>query len=178
MSSPQTLADLLYGVRRRRIFVSYHHGGDRHYYEQFSTLMADTYDVVQDNSVDRLIESDDVEYVLRKIREDYITGSSCTVVLCGAQTPWRKFVDWEIKATLDQQHGLVGLNLPSNVADATGRSVVPDRLHDNIESGYGVWAQWTAVATNPAMLRALIEQANQRGKSSIRNGRAMRLRNG
>jgi hypothetical protein len=61
---------------KRSIFVSYHHGGDRAYYAAFSGLFADTYHVIQDNSVERLIDSDDVEYVLRKIREDYITGSS------------------------------------------------------------------------------------------------------
>src|SRR5712671_172295 len=31
----------------------------------------------QDNSVERRIDSDDVEYVMRRIRENYVTGSSC-----------------------------------------------------------------------------------------------------
>lgn len=33
------------------------------------------------------------------------------MVLCGAEAPQRKFVDWEIKATLDKEHGLIGINL-------------------------------------------------------------------
>jgi hypothetical protein len=38
-------------------------------------------------------------------REDNApTGTSCTIVLCGAETPKRKFVDWEIKAILDKGH--------------------------------------------------------------------------
>ena len=76
-------------------------------------VFADDYEVIQDNSVEREIDSNDAEYVTRRIREDFITGSSCTVVLCGAETPQRKFVDWEIKATLDKEHGLIGINLPT-----------------------------------------------------------------
>ena len=67
MSSGLTLADLLYGTARRRIFVSYHHAGDRQYYDAFAQLMADTYEIVQDMSVERLIDSDDAEYVSRTI---------------------------------------------------------------------------------------------------------------
>jgi len=49
---------------------------------------------------------------MRGIRENFITGTSCTIVLCGAQTHLRKYVHWEIKATLDKEHGLIGVNLP------------------------------------------------------------------
>jgi hypothetical protein len=74
---------------RRSVFVSYHHGGDRAYYQAFSKLFADSYEAIQDNSVEREIDSDDAEYVIRRIREDFITGSSCTAVLCGAETTQR-----------------------------------------------------------------------------------------
>ena len=102
------------GIPKRRIFVSYHHGNDRAYYDEFSRFFSSAYDVIQDNSVDRNIDSTNTDYVIRNIRENYITGTSCAIVLCGAQTPWRKFVDWESKATLDKNHGLIGINLPSN----------------------------------------------------------------
>lgn len=157
--------------------MSYHHGGDRAYYDQFSLLMSQIYEVIEDNSVDRLLQSDDVEYVLRAIRENYITGSSCTLVLCGAETPYRKFVDWEIKATLDKRHGLIGVNLPTNPVNALGQCRVPERLNDNIVSGYALWTTWSDVA-DPARLKILIESANQREKGLIRNGRLMRVRNG
>jgi hypothetical protein len=124
---------------KRKIFVSYHHGNDRYYYDEFARIFASAYEAIQDNSVDRLIDSNDADYVIRKIREDYITGTSCTIVLCGAETPWRKFVDWEIKATLDKQHGLIGVNLPTNPSNANGTCTVPDRLHDNIQTGYALW---------------------------------------
>jgi len=175
MASRRTLADLLHGATRR-IFVSYHHSGDRPYYDAFAGLMANIYEVVQDTSVDQEIDSDDVEYVLRTIRENCITGSSCTVVLCGAGTPWRKFVDWEIKATLDKGHGLIGVNLPTNPIDTDGRYFVPSRLSDNIESDYALWTTW-AVASDPAQLKLLVEQARNRSAGLIRNDRAMRTRN-
>ena len=123
---------------RRSIFVSYHHHGDRAYYDAFTNLFAATYDVLQDNSVEREIDSDNSEYVIRTIRDNYITGSSCTVVLCGVSTPGRKFVDWEIKATLDREHGLIGINLASNPILPNGNVIVPDRLFDNVHRMHAV----------------------------------------
>lgn len=163
---------------RRRIFVSYHHGGDRNYYDEFARYFSDQYEAVRDNSVDRRIDSDNVDYVIRAIRENYITGSSCTVVLCGAATPWRKFVDWEIKATLDRQHGLIGINLPSNPQSTNGRFTVPDRLHDNIQSGYALWLQWAHLNGGANFLSQQIEIANAKDARLINNSRALRRRNG
>lgn len=163
---------------KRSIFVSYHHGGDRLYYEAFSRLLADTYDVLEDNSLERLVGSDNSEYVIRTIRENYITGSSCTVVLCGAQSPQRKFVDWEIKASLDRQHGLIGVNLPTNPIQIGGTVDVPARLLDNIHSGYAVWTNWVNLVGDPSGFGGLIEQANARSKALIRNDRELRVRNG
>ena len=158
---------------KRSIFVSYHHHGDRAYSDEFTRLFADTYDVVQDNSPEREIDSDDSEYVLRRLREEHITGSSCTVVLCGAGTPQRKFVDWEIKATLDKEHGLIAVQLPTNQ-----QFLVPNRLFDNTQSGYAVWISWAKLTANPEGLPTLVEQANSKSKTLIRNGREMRTRNG
>jgi hypothetical protein len=63
---------------KHRIFVSYHHGGDQPYYDVFSRTFHDTYEVIYDTSLEPRIDSDDVEYVRRRIRENYITGSSCS----------------------------------------------------------------------------------------------------
>lgn len=68
---------------RRKVFVSYHHGGDQAYYDEFSRFFHDQYEAIRDNSLERLIQSDDTEYVMRQIREQYITGTSCTIVLIG-----------------------------------------------------------------------------------------------
>jgi hypothetical protein len=111
---------------------------------------------------------------MRRIREEYLTGTSCTVVLCGKETPWRKFVDWEIKATLDKQHGLVGVGFPDNPV-TNGKVRVPDRFLDNYQSGYAVWLSWEQLFLNQqpnvAVLRRAIENANAKSKDLIENGR-------
>jgi len=172
------LSDYWSNLPRRKVFVSYHHANDLFYYEQFVSVLANSYEVLQDNSVDRLIDSDNADYVIRCIRENYITGSSCTFVLCGAQTPWRKFVDWEIKATLDACHGIIGLNLPSNPLTAQGIYLVPDRLNDNIQSSYALWLQWNDVIYSPDFLAQQIEVARSKPTYLIDNSRALRRRNG
>ena len=79
------LGRLLNGPKKRKIFVSYHSDRDQAYYDTLAQ-MCDDCEFLQDNSVDRLIKSDDVEYQERRIREDYVQGTSATVVLCGLET--------------------------------------------------------------------------------------------
>ena len=163
---------------KRKVFVSYHHGGDQPYYDAFSTAFHHNYDVITDNSLERVIDSDNVEYVMRRIRENYITGSSCTIVLVGKDTHVRKYVDWEIKATLDAGHGLIGVRLPTAPVSAQNTVTVPGRLHDNIHSGYAVWASWADISASALACQRLIEAANDKDRRLIDNTRARRLRNG
>lgn len=175
------LASLLAGIQqpvKRSVFLSYHHSGDQAYYDVFTKAFDDTYDILFDNSLERQIDSDNVNYVLQRIRDGFVKGSSCTIVLCGAETPWRKYVDWEIKATLDMKHGLIGVNLPTNRQNANGRVIVPDRLHDNIQSGYAVWTNWAAFTASAAAVKGFIEQAIAKSPQSIVNTRGMMSRNG
>lgn len=163
---------------KRKVFVSYHHGGDQAYYNAFSQAFHDTYDVITDKSLERQVDSDDVEYVMRRIRENYVRGSSCTIVLVGRDTHERKYVDWEIKATLDVQHGLIGVRLPSAPTNAQGQAIVPGRLHDNIERGYALWLSWADVTASAQACQHYIEAANAKDKCLIDNSRARRFRNG
>lgn len=171
---------LLSGVSvvKRKIFVSYHHGNDRGYYDAFINAFSNAYDVVHDNSVERSINSDNADYVIRRIRENYITGSSCTIVLCGQQTPWRKFVDWEVKATLDRKHALIGVNLPTNPMNSDNKYTVSDKLYDNIKSGFAVWVDWSAFTQSHEAVRKYIEEAKSRSIQLIDNSRPLRRRNG
>ena len=163
---------------KRKVFISYHHGGDQAYYDAFSRVFCDTYDVITDNSLERRIDSEDVDYVIRRIREDYITGSSCTIVFVGKDTWSRKYVDWEIKATLDKQHGLIGVRLPTAPTTLEGSVIVPYRLLDNMQSGYALWVTWQQITAGTQACTQLIEQANARDKRLIDNSRDRRLRNG
>jgi hypothetical protein len=78
----------------------------------------------------------------------------------------------KIKATLDKQHGLVGVGLPRNTAP-NGKVRVPDRFFDNYQLGYAVWLTSEELfryqQANVAALRAAIESANAKSKEPQRH---------
>lgn len=162
--------------KKPSVFISYHHRNDQYWYDRFSTIFGDTYDLFSDTSVNRRIDSDDPDYQSRKIREDHITGSSITVVLLGAETWKRKHVDWEIHSTLEKEHALLGLVLPTHVTNAAGQTIVPDRFYDNLHSGFAHMATWSE---NPSDVAGAIASAKLKAKSThlIRNSRAQFLSN-
>jgi hypothetical protein len=164
---------------KRQVFISYHHHGDQAYKNALVGMYEGVYELLEDNSLDRAYDSDDLYYVEREIREDYIRGASATIVLCGALTHQRKFVDWEIYATLLKQAGLIGIQLPTLLPQSTANTVlVPDRLHDNIASGYALWHSWDELVRTAGILRTWVEVALMRDKRLIQNGRPKRQRNG
>lgn len=162
---------------KHKVFVSYHHHGDQAFYDAFSRAYHDTYDVIHDNSLERQIDSDNVDYVMGQIRENFITGSSCTIVLVGKDTWGRKYVDWEIKATLDKRHGLIGVHLPTASRSTDGNILVPGRLHDNIQSGFALWLSWQAFTSSATQLQGYVAEAKARSTGLIVNNRDRRLRN-
>jgi len=155
---------------KRNVFVSYHHENDQRWADHFRKIYSDQYDIFYDASLDEEVDSDDPDYINRIIREDYIAGSSITIVLCGAETYKRRFIDWEIYSTLHHEHGLLGIALPTAVKGLGGRTVVPSRLHDNVESGYAHWILWPATGV---ILKSAIEVAISKSSQTrlIRNGR-------
>jgi hypothetical protein len=161
---------------KRKVFVSYHHKGDQSWFEQFCGQFCDTYEVFFDRSLDGRIRSDDSEYVNRKIREDFIVGSSVTIVLCGKETWKRKYVDWEIASTLYCKHALLGIGLPDNRPGMDAKISVPQRFFDNWESGYARWISWP---NSPFALATGIEQAiqNSTNPAFIRNSQPRMSRN-
>lgn len=161
---------------RRKIFVSYHHGGDQWYYNEFSRVFHDSWETVYDNSLERQIDSDNSGYVMQRIRDNYITGTSCTVVLIGAHSHERKYVDWEIKATLDKQHGLFGVILPTHSLSTDDKIIVPSRFHDNLITGYTNFVHWNAL--NTQVLANGVNAAVAKPKNQINNTAPMKQRNG
>jgi hypothetical protein len=172
---PQGLASLLYPMPKRKVFVSYHHSNDQDYYNYLSSIFSDKFDVFHDTSLDRALQSNNTDYIRWSIKQNNIHGSSCTIVLCGSQTHSRKYVDWEIKATLEKNHGLIGIYLPTLPIIDNG-SQKPDRLQDNIDSGYAKWIHWNGLT--PDSLKSTIESAITQPTALIRNNRTMRQRNG
>jgi hypothetical protein len=141
---------------KRKVFISYHHKNDQGWSDNFSNYFSDTLDLFYDNSLERKIDSADSKYLNQKIREDCIFGTSLTIVLCGLETWKRRWVDWEIHATLYYEHGLLGIGLPTCVRTNDLKYIVPDRLYKNFESGYAQWMIWTPDAK---VLSQNIEQA-------------------
>jgi len=146
-----------------KIFVSYHHRLDQGYYGLFTQLFAGSYDIVTDTSVERRIDSDDSDYQQRVIREQHIAGSSVTIVLCGAETWKRRWIDWEIQMTLNKKHALLGICLPTNPKNINGKVTVPHRLYANIVSGYAHFIDWT---DDPNVLRAAIDAAKEKARQT------------
>jgi hypothetical protein len=164
-------------VAKPRIFVSYHHAVDRPYYQALTTTFCDQYDVVYDNSPERRIDSDNTDYVRQRLYDKHIKGSSCTLVLVGWATWGRKYIDWEIDATLQKEHGLIGVRLPTAPVAWNGQVEMPGRLGDNIQSGYALWITWEQLIQSPAVLTNSIEQAERTPRILIYNNRARRHRN-
>ena len=81
-----------------------------------------------------IIDSDDTDYVMSCIRALYLGDSTVTIVLVGRCTWARRYVDWELQASLRSgvaatPNGLIGIILPSG-----GRQPrVPDRLSVNLQ---------------------------------------------
>lgn len=162
---------------RRKIFVSYHHRGDQIYYDELSETMHDRLKLFSDNSLERQIDSSNHDYIMRRIREHHLSGSSCTIVLCGADTWRRKYVDWEIHASLSQEMGLVGVWLPTLPLLPNNGTEKPIRLQNNIDSGYATWVSWNDIVANPVVLTNAIESANSAPKTLIDNTHARMERN-
>lgn len=98
---------------------------------------------------DTSINSDNSEYIMRVIREDYLADSTVTIVLIGDETYKRKYVDWEVAATLrndfkNKRSGLIGIRLPGQTESNT---VTPYRLQDNVDSGYAKVYSYTSDAS-------------------------------
>ncbi len=176
-SSPSVgaLGSLLAKPVKPKVFVSYHHKNDQWWYDQFSRLFAGSYDLFTDTSIERIIDSDDPLYQSRKIREDHISGSSITVVLIGAETWKRKHVDWEIHATLEKKHALLGIALPGHATTFRGEVIVPDRLYDNLVSGFATWIHWlndaATVSNAITNARQLVKAPNKTVNSRPQMGR-------
>ena len=126
-------------VPRHNVFVTYYHDQDQHYKDQFVQMMGT-------RIVDKSVNIGDIEgnnppteATLQRIRERYIATASVTVVLIGQCTWKRKYVDWEIGASLRDTNrnprcGLLGILLPSHPNCGKGEyshSLIPPRLSDN-----------------------------------------------
>lgn len=159
-----------------KIFVSRHEANDEPYYERLQGICSEQLDLWTDRSLragDR-VNSYQSNYILRRIRDRYVKGTSCTIVLLGRDSINRKFIDWEIKATLDAKHGLVGIQLPGDQIEPRD-FWMPWRYWDNYNSGYAVTVSWHGLTAET--LQLAINAAKLRSATLIDNGRPMMRQN-
>lgn len=129
---------------RINCFVSYYHNYDQIYLERLRAMKSGMQ--VADYSLKEDIGHLTEETIYKKIR-GIMRNCSVTVVLVGERTGHRKWIDWELWASLRgythptdryksfKPNGLLAIYLP-------GSHSVPDRLQDNIDSGYAVEMKW------------------------------------
>lgn len=125
---------------QHKVFISYHHKDDQavsSFVNKYSNNNIFIKRIVGDE-YGTSINSNNVDYTMRVIRENYLTDSTVTIVMIGKETYKRKYVDWEIASTLrndqnNKRSGLVGIFLPGcDIYNTT----IPARLMDNVTSGY------------------------------------------
>jgi len=108
-------------VAKRNVFISSFHN-DRAEVDAFIYQWATLQKVFTPKALctfdnDDFIRSDNPEYVMSEIRRKYIGDASVTILLMGRCTHSRRYVDWEIKASLRRgeslPNGLLAYVLPS-----------------------------------------------------------------
>lgn len=143
---------------RRKCFIS-HHRADADAVNKFINRFGSGNFIKRGVTMpSEVIDSTNVDYVLRRIRELYVQDSTVTIVLVGACTWSRKFVDWELQASLRRPsnglpNGLIGILLDSSI-----RPPLPPRFALNRDSGY---AQYHYYPKNADTLGDWIEDAFQ-----------------
>ncbi|MED1790629.1 MULTISPECIES: TIR domain-containing protein [Brevibacillus] len=157
----------------RKVFVSYHHANDQTKADYLRTTYGADNTLI-DRSLKDAYDTVDNDEILKLVRTYHLNDSTVTIVLIGSDTANRKWVDWEIYSSLRPygsrtRNGLLGIYLPTATR-------TPDRLQDNINSGYAVTMKWENISWQ---LSSKIEEAfqNRTKVELVKNSRVRRTRN-
>lgn len=164
-------------MSRRKCFISYHHV-DEPAVRKFVQTFDHQHDVFIVRRLgempDDIIKSDYTDYVMGRIRADYIKDSTVTIVIGGQCTWARRYVDWEIQASLRAgdtvtPNGLLGIKLPTFTR-------FPDRFDLNLKQAGDAdsFAGWIDYPQTIDSLERAIDWAFDRRKTHqkhIRNPR-------
>src|SRR5213593_4687243 len=88
---------------KRKVFISYCHLNQR----EAGSFVSTWRNVFTPRALgmafsDDIINSNNPAYVMSRIRTDYLGDSSVTIVLVGTCTHSRRYIDWELKASLQR----------------------------------------------------------------------------
>jgi hypothetical protein len=167
---------------RHKVFVSYHAVDAVEvvdFIEKYDDVFIARAIGMEEDGSD-IIDSTNVEYIRRTIREKYLKDSTVTMVLVGGCTWARKFVDWEIYSSLRSNpspNGLLAVQLPSTSTSA----IAPSRLELNRpKSGKEGYSNYYVTPSSAAVLRSEIQtafDARTAKRSLIKLGGDLRQRN-
>ena len=101
------------------VFVSYHHHNDQAYKSALIEF-GKSFGVFIDQSVDtgEISEHLSDEAIRVRIRDEYLRGSTVTILLAGTETKGRKHVDWELYSSMfdgtkNKKSGILVISLPT-----------------------------------------------------------------
>lgn len=171
---------------KRKVFVSYCHLNQTEadaFVERWKTVFIPR--ALGTTFSDDIINSTNPEYVMSQIRQKYLGDSTVTIVLIGTCTHSRRYVDWELKASLRQgdcaPNGLLAFLLPSaqlpegRVFTKTQSRYppIPARLDLNYLPNSAVkYARYCTMPSTAEEMRAHVEDAY-----AARTGRAASIIN-
>jgi hypothetical protein len=151
---------------KRRVFISYCHR-DQTEAQNFVYMWRNVFSAraLGMAYTDDMINSDNADYVMSRIRANYLGDSSVTVLLVGTCTHSRRFIDWELKASLQRgtstPNGVVGFLLRS-AHNKNGRQFphLPTRFDQNYrQNDNSTYARYWYMPTTEAEMRGYIETA-------------------
>ncbi len=137
-----------------KCFISYH-ADDKQAVENFCKKFSGSFIHRGITMQGDIINSNDTNYVMQRIRQLYLQDSTVTIVLIGKCTWARKFVDWEIQASLRKPangypNGLVAIQLWQSY------NSLPNRMLLNVSSGY---AKFYKYPSSSIVLTNIIDEA-------------------
>lgn len=156
----------------RNVFVSYAHRLDQNEVDDFRRKYGQENMIFSDRSLDNL----DLSHLSDEtIKNNYIRpklrNSSVTIVLIGAETGGRWWVDWEIYCSLrksngNERNGILGILLPNK------QHFIPQRIKDNPDN-----CEIIKMPTNTYELELAIELAYNKRYNAPNLSRTLRKRN-
>ena len=148
---------------RHKCFISYHQA-DENEVANFINDFDDVFiaKVLGVSDADDFIDSTDTDYVMRRIRELYLTDSTVTIVMIGECTWARRYVDWEAASSLrndskNKRSGLMAITLKSVATSASKK--LPPRVSDNVKGDHTGYSRWWKYPKSSDGLRSMIDTA-------------------
>ena len=110
--------------------------------------------------------------------DDFPTVADALFEIADNPLDYRRGRHLNIDISIDKEHGLIGVQLPTVPVHPNGQVTVPPRFACNVTSGYALWLNWQSFVTYPGTLAQLILEATAREKRLILNSDEIKKQNG